>query len=212
MKDYIKVNQKAYNALAREYAANKKYYLKLSKRLLQPYISLLKKNPKRPRVLELGPGSGLCTSFLEAEGFETFAIDVSKNIINLAKKLCPNTHFFHKDFLEHDFGKAKYDGILCLAFIHLFKKKDAETVLKKVHNLLAPKGIVYLSTTVEKRSSEGFFEKQGYGTHIKRFRKCWTEKELIESIEGAGFRITKKFRNKEKSFREYKWINFILEK
>ena len=46
----------------------------------------IKKNRKKIKVLDLGCGGGNNTEFLAKEGFDVYAVDGSKEAINLTKK------------------------------------------------------------------------------------------------------------------------------
>ncbi len=136
MKEYIKINKKCYDKLANEYENRKKKYLVSDGQLVKPFIDYLKKHFDKIKVLELGPGSGLCLSFFEKEGFDTTAIDISEKMIKVSKKTASKTKYILENFLEYNFDEHKYDGILAKAFIHLFPKKDAAIALKKIFDLL----------------------------------------------------------------------------
>lgn len=160
MKNYIKINQKVYDELAQEYKKKLKRYLISDKKIVAPFIDYLKKKFKGVGILELGPGSGLNLSYFESEGFNTTAIDFSKKIINVAMDTSPKTKFVHGEFLEHDFKNSKFEGVFAKAFIHLFQKKDAILVIKKISELLKPNGAAFIATTIHSIPEEGFFEKQ----------------------------------------------------
>ena len=158
MKSYVRANREVYNAVANEYHKRLAHYSKslASKQVNEPFIEVLKKNFKTPKVLELGPGSGLDLQYLEAAGCQTFAIDVAPKIINFAKKISPKTKFFLGDFSEYNFKNQKYSGIFAKAFIHLFPTEDALMVFKKMWQLLVPGGFIYISTTKHKKPSPHF--------------------------------------------------------
>jgi len=211
MKDYIKANQEVYDRLAQEYRAKLKDYIISDRIQIAPFIRYLNNNFTEVKVLELGSGSGLCLSYFEAEGFYTTAIDISSKIINVSKKIAPKTKYVCGDFLGFDFGAQQYNGIFAKAFIHLFTKEDAITILKKIFDLIVENGIAFVATTVHKKPEEGFFEKSDYNVKLKRFRKKWTENELLEEVTKAGFRLVDKSYNIEKDNGK-KWMNLLLAK
>jgi len=213
MREYTKLNKEVYNSLATEYAKRLEHYSKMKdeRATLDPFIISLKKNFKKVRVLELGPGSGLDLKDLEKAGFETTAIDIAENIINKAKKVAPKTKYLLGDFLEYNFGGYQFEGIFARGFIHLFPKNDAELVIEKIKNLLVQNGIVFIGTTKDEKSEEGYFIKEDFPDKPKRFRKKWTEDELEEFVTAAGFKILKKYYHFEKN-KKKKWMMFLLQK
>jgi 2-polyprenyl-3-methyl-5-hydroxy-6-metoxy-1,4-benzoquinol methylase len=118
MKAYIKLNQKAYDALAEEYKQKMQEYIISDRKIVAPFIDCLKINFKKISVLELGPGSGLNLSYFEKEGFETTGIDISNEIIKISQEMAPKTKYIFGDFLEYNFGKSKFESIFAKAFIH----------------------------------------------------------------------------------------------
>ena len=209
MKDYVKNNQKVYDRLAQEYKERRKDYIVSERKIAAPFINYLKRTFDKIRILELGPGSGLNLSYFLQENFKTTAIDISQKIIDVARQIAPKTEYIHDEFLEHDFRQTKYEGIFAKAFIHLFPKKDAILVLKKIKALLVPGGAVFVATTVHPKSEEGFFEKKDYAGKLKRFRKMWTEKELLDLISALGFKIIDKGYHIEED-KEKIWINLVI--
>jgi ubiquinone/menaquinone biosynthesis C-methylase UbiE len=213
MEDYLKINEAAYDETAEEYRKRISWYEESDKEILFPFIRLLKEKFEfeKANLLELGPGSGLALRFFEEAGMKTTAIDISSKIIEVARKTSPNTSFIKSDFLEYDFKKEKFDGIFAKAFIHLFPKKDAEKVFRKVYSLLSEDGLFYLTTTIHDKSWEGFVQKEDYSKKSLRFRKEWTEKELIEEVNKNGFKIIEKV-YKGEIRHDKNWIILILSK
>lgn len=211
MKRYVKANQKVYDILADEYKSRLKDYVISDRKIAAPFISYLKKHFKSAKVLELGPGSGLNLSFFEKAGFVTTAIDISREILRVAEDTAPRTKYLLGDFLGYDFGRIKYDGIFAKAFIHLFPKSDAVIVLSKIAKLLVNGGAAFIATTVNEESVEGFFEKEDYQGATKRYRKKWTEDELMVSLADAGFKIINKGYHNEPD-KKKKWVNLVVVK
>jgi SAM-dependent methyltransferase len=207
--DYLEINKRAYDETAEEYKQRISWYEESDRKILAPFIKLLKEKFDKIKLLELGPGSGLALRFFEEAGMKTTAIDISSKIIEVAKEISPNTSFIEADFLEHNFKQEKFDGIFAKAFIHLFPKEDAKKVLKKVNSLLAEGGLFYLTTTVHEIPEEGFLQKEDYTKESIRFRKKWTEKELVEELMKNNFKIVERFYGEEIRPDKH-WIIFIL--
>jgi SAM-dependent methyltransferase len=78
-------------------------------------------------VLDLGCGLGDLFGYLQKKKIELSyeGIDLSPNIIKLAKKKYPQAQFFCEDFLNPKFNK-KYDYILCSGALNYgIKEKEA---------------------------------------------------------------------------------------
>jgi len=46
--------------------------------------------------------------------------------------------------------------------LYIYLKKDVSIILQKIYNLLKKNGLVYLTTTLNEKSEEGFFTKTHY--------------------------------------------------
>lgn len=206
--DYLTANENAYNKLADQYAQRIYDYTDKDVPLLQPFMKQLKARFDRPNVLELGPGSGLALRMFEEEGFSTTAIEIAAQIIEVSRKTSPHTEYIHDDFLRHDFGDASYDGIFAKAFIHLFPKEDALKVLDKIYNMASRNGVLFIATTSHKVASEGYEEKADYEDSPKRFRRKWTEHELLEAL-GTRWSVVHRHYSED---RGKQWMAFTLVK
>ena len=183
--DYITAHKEIYDSLATEYESRNEKLLGVTKEAVNSLSSYLK---PEDTILELGCGSGLAAKLLQDEGFKVSVIELSSKMIQVAKKITPSTTFIQGNFLKTDFSET-YNAIFALAFIHLFPKADAISVLKKSHALLRDSGILYIGTTKESTSSEGWQEKVDYETQPKRYRKHWMQSEFEEVLKGSGFEI-----------------------
>ncbi|HJZ18724.1 MAG TPA: class I SAM-dependent methyltransferase, partial [Candidatus Nanoarchaeia archaeon] len=136
------------------------------------------------------------------------AIDISRKIIEVAKRISSNTLYIEDDFLNHDFGNLTFDGIFSKAFVHLFPKTDAVKVLRKMRNLISERGIVFIGTTIHDFSEEGYTEKSDYDNTV-RFRRKWTRDELFDAVLNEEFKIFSEQENFESGKH---WYGLILEK
>jgi SAM-dependent methyltransferase len=160
------------------------------------------------RVLEFGCGTG-GTALLHAPYVEHYhAIDVSSNMIAIAKeqqRLANEakasdgepTYDLQFECIGIDVLQAppaSYDVVLGLSILHLLpQKKD---VLEKVHGLVKPGGY-FISSTMCMKDFSGFFLRNilsflaflGVVPPMDPF----TKSELIESIKSAGFTIEEEY-------------------
>lgn len=211
MKKYIQINQHVYDELAQEYKEKRKEFIAINKKITTPFINYLQKTFSFINLLEIGPGAGTELAYFNDQGFKTTAIDVSKNMIAVAKEISPKSKFINADFLEYDFGQTKFEGIYAKVLIHLFPKNDAILVLQKIHYLLKSNGIAFVGDSIYEKSEEGFAQKADYSKLLKRFRKNWVEKELVKEVCKAKFKILKKSHGFDQK-RKKKWLRLYLQK
>ena len=214
-KEYIKINRDAYNKFAIQHNKRttrpSKYELsdKDWKNIIEDnLININKKN----KILEIGPGTGRLLKIIEDNfNVNTTAVELSKEMIKYAKEKSPKTSFIEGNILEIEFENNEFDAIIMGALIHNFPKKDAIVLLKKCHKWLKNTGKIMLYTTLHEKSEEGYYEKEDYNEKVIRYRKKYTEQEIIQLIEDNNYKIINKMVNIEED-RNKKWLTLIIEK
>lgn len=104
---------------------------------------------KGKKVLDIGTGLGDGAHFLAKNNAkQVIGIDCSKAAIIQAKEhfLLPNLKFQIMDARKLNFPKNSFDLITAFEIIEHLKEKDQFTFMKKVQQILKPKGILILST------------------------------------------------------------------
>lgn len=124
-----------------------------------PYADFLKKSftladiPVK-EVLDLGCGTGGITAALADSGFDMVALDISPEMLNIAreKNYGKNTLLLCQDMCEFElYGtvQAVYSSFDCLNYIT--DGKDLKTVFALVHNYLEKGGIFVFDVNTEYR-------------------------------------------------------------
>lgn len=212
--DYIEINRAAYDILSRDYEkriSEKSIYEEKPASLVDPVLKHAKIYFEKITVLEIGPGSGEILSYFENRGCRTVAVELSQNMLCLAKNRSPATIFLLGNILDSNFADAQFEVIYAGALIHLFPLTDARRLLARMHSWLKPNGFLFVNTTVHAKSEEGIYAKLDYGSSMRRFRKRWTENEFISELKMAGFEPKDRLFTDEKN-RQKKWVAFICRK
>jgi cyclopropane fatty-acyl-phospholipid synthase-like methyltransferase len=147
---------------------------------------------KKPnaRILEIGCGPGNITKYLLSKrpDLQIEGIDVSPNMIKLAKKNNPLAHFEVMDCREIDKLSDRYDAIMCGFCMPYLSKEDCEKLIRDCSVLLNKGGVMYLSAI------EGDYGKSGYeadssGQH-KSYVYYHSENHLTECLRKNNFELT----------------------
>ena len=148
-------------------------------------------------AVDVGCGPGFYTKLLAARGFATTSIDTDTANLASAGRLAAET--FQGDAVEvlAKLPAAKYDFALALEIIEHMPRSRGETLLERLHRLLAPGGRLLLSTPnrLSPERLAGY-----YWTERIRRKAVWrawdpthvhiyTSFEIIRLLRSKGFEI-----------------------
>ncbi|MDR6462680.1 class I SAM-dependent methyltransferase [Chryseobacterium sediminis] len=135
-----KITIQSYNQTATEYRATITSFDILPE--LEMFTRLIFKNG---RILDLGCGPGNHSKYFFDLGFDVTGIDLSKQMINIARKEFSKIDFQVMDIENLAFVDNSFDGIWASAsLIHIEKRKFSK-VLHKLQKLLKDTGVLYIS-------------------------------------------------------------------
>ena len=95
------------------------------------------------RVLDLGCGTGVPTAGMLAEsGLDVVGIDVSTEMLTLARRNVPTGRFVAMDVLELDTSLGEFDAVCAFFTLLMLRRADIPRVLRRVRTVLRPGGVV----------------------------------------------------------------------
>ncbi len=205
--DYADVNKATFNALSDEYELRMSGYAALDRFILKPLINyLLTTFSSCIRIIDIGPGTGLDLAILAEEGSHVTGVDVAEEMLKLSRRTCPEAVLIYSDVRVLNFFENSFEAVLAKASLHFFKKSDAIAILEKSWQWLAPRGMMCITTTLSEKPEEGFQAKSDYSRALVRYRKRWTEAELVNLLADVGFSILEKTYDKEEELGK-QWVN-----
>ncbi len=173
--------ESGYNRIYRKYHA--KRTLKSNKRML---VDLVKYLPKNSKVLDAGCGAGYpVAKFLVDKKFDVVGIDISKNMLQLAKRIVPKAKFCKMDMAKMKFPKNSFNAITCFYSIIHVPRKSHPKIIRKFYSILKPKGMLLISVGLT--GFESGIEQNWMGAKMF-WSQFWKETNL-KMIKKAGFRI-----------------------
>ncbi len=193
-----------YDAVAAEYDAKAAERKAVSKVLIDRLAQFI---PEGGSVLDVGCAVGVQVECLLEAGYDVTGVDISPQMVEFAQRRNPQARILVGDVFSLPEGDA-YDGILALAFIHLFPKTAVAEIMAKLKTFLAEDGVLHLTTTLAQQSREGWEEKQDYQGGHGRFRKHWTHEELVAFLRKNDWRILDDYLLRD-SF-EKEWMNITI--
>ncbi len=149
--------------------------------------------PKNSKILDLPCGQGRHSIILARKGYIVIGVDLSKTMLNLAKKLANkknlNLWFIHNDMRKINF-KNEFDAVINLftSFGYFTQEKENIKVLKNINRSLKPGGKFVLDLL----NKNWFFEKISAS-------KTWWKSGPNYILENHCFNANKKI-----------WLNHII--
>ena len=140
-------------------------------------------------VLEIGCGPGNITRYLLSRrpDLNVQGIDVSPNMVRLARVNNPTARFAVLDARHVDRIHSRFDAGLCGFCLPYLARTDCAKLLKDAAALLYTNGIFYLSTM------EGDYARSGYETGSngqgRMYVYYYSEAELRQELTDSGFDI-----------------------
>jgi SAM-dependent methyltransferase len=95
-------------------------------------------------VLELGCGTGYFTRELARSGAHIIAIDVSPELLEIARANCsaPNVHYQIQNAYLLSYSEAAFDSVVGSSVLHHL---EIEQALREIYRVLKPDGTIYFT-------------------------------------------------------------------
>ncbi len=187
-----------------------KIAIKYSKEFSNPseYLDFfLELIPKKGRILDFGCGVGVDSNYMFSKGFFVTGIDISKGMLEIARKNYPEVSFKLKDIRDIE-ENGVYDGIVAsCSLIHIPKEEVPET-LRKFNNLLNKRGIIYIS--LQEGSSEEVFVDEPFKPDEKLFLNIISFNEIKQLLDESNFSIIKHYQRKPKTKEELNYNKLFI--
>jgi len=195
----------SYNKTAEEY-----YKIVSSFEILPELEDFMSQVIEKGKILDLGCGPGHHSRIFADNGFDVVGIDLSKEMIAIAKKEVPNVQFEVMDILKLLFSKNTFNGIWASASLLHIDKADFPKALTSLSEVIKDGGVLYISL------KEGHGEKviKDIRYHeVKKFYSYYSEVELKVLLESSGFEILDiRKKAKRKEYDTHPWLHIFAKK
>lgn len=99
--------------------------------------------PPGSRVLDLGCGTGVPTAGMLTEtGLEVVGVDVSTEMLALARRNVPTGRFVAMDLMELDESLGRFDAVCAFFSLLMIRRRDIPRVLRRIRAVLNPGAVV----------------------------------------------------------------------
>ena len=159
-------------------------------------VSLLKKyGVEDGLVLDMGCGTGAMTRYLDARGYDMTGIDVSEDMLTIAKeKSSPDILYLLQDMREFElYGTMRAAVSICDSMNYILEEDDLLRVFSLVNNYLDPGGIFIFDLNT-----------------VYKYQEILGEQTIAEDREECSF-IWDNFYDEEEMINEYDLTVFVQE-
>lgn len=180
-------------------------------------IDLIKKYSPNNKIIEAGSGTGILSTYLASIGFDSLAIDIDKDILNLSKKIAKkygakNKPTFKIDsILSLEYKKNEFDVSFSNGVLEHFSDKEIIQTLKK--QMKIAKIVIVGIPTKYFDDDEAMYGDERF-LKIKYWREIIVKAggEIIEEKSCHYLTKPKIILNFKKYFRPYPYRLFVIRK
>lgn len=152
------------------------------------------------RVLDAGCGAGVDTSYLDSQGFEVVGVDLSEEMLRVARENFEGLDFQKMDLRKLDFPEESFDGIVASFSLIYLEKSDLPSVLEDFSKILREDGLLFISVQVGE-SEEKLVDDPVVEGDI--FLNVMSKEEIHGLLKEAGFQILEEHQREPKSPDEF---------
>lgn len=142
--DPIQRTIRSYDEIADEYCekTTKNGDRELQVKMLDKTISHI---PEGARIIDLGCGDGRDTEYLKRKGFDVVGIDLSRSMVNLARKKHPDCTFIQMDMRDTIFPEDTFQCAWANASIINLPKSELSGFEAEIYRILNNEGVFAFS-------------------------------------------------------------------
>jgi SAM-dependent methyltransferase len=148
----------------------------------------LKDIPQGGYILDAGCGSARDSAYIVSQGYKALGIDLSEGLLAEAKKLHPEVTTQLMSLTNIDLDDETFEGIWCKAALLHLEREDVSKVLNDYKRILKQNGKLFIQTKEGEGSGE---QPVPFDDTLTRLFTFFTEEELVQLVEKAGFTVTK---------------------
>jgi len=175
------LTKEAHNAIAEKY-----YKLYKDDTSDLKYFDLFLKDCKSS-VLDLGCGMGHYSNYMYNKGFNVVGVDISENMIKIAKRNNSNIDFIVSDICDLSvLSKEKFDGVVLAYVLQHLSKKEVNLLFESLNQYLAhnSKILIFL-----REGNEIKEEIEPIDTKYKYIINEYSKDEISDILKHNGWKI-----------------------
>ncbi|TAK95879.1 class I SAM-dependent methyltransferase [Patescibacteria group bacterium] len=185
-------------------------YLKVIEGLMpSEFLDFAKLLPRKGSVLDIGCAGGRDSKRFAGKGFRVTGIDLVDTFLRQARKNVPEARFKKMDLLQLKLPVNSFDGVWASAVLLHISKKDIPNVLRNIHKVLRPGGVIFIQV----KKGKGTSYKKDKLSEEKRWFVYFSEGELEKILKNEGYEVLySSLRKDDGGRKDTHWIRIIARK
>lgn len=180
--DKSKFAVSTYNRIADKYT--QRYFNDLTDApCIDKFLALL---PKGAKVLDIGCGPGTFTKYLVEKGFDAEGIDLSSEMLRIAKEKVPKAKFTLMDMRELAYSNEDFDGLLAAYSLIHIPSEEIPATLKGFYRILKSGGVLLI---IAPKGEPDKIVDEPLKEGEKIFINFFTKNRLTKFFTDAGFKV-----------------------
>ncbi|GAC1393536.1 MAG: class I SAM-dependent methyltransferase [Vulcanimicrobiaceae bacterium] len=178
--------ESSYDAVALDYAERIFHELDqkpFDRAFLDQFAARVKRGD---RVCEIGSGPGHIARYLHERGVDICGLDISSEMVGVARRLNPNIAFEQGNFLNMAAADNSYDAIVSFYSVLHLERDQRQIAFREIGRVLKPGGILILATHA---GSDTIHTTQWWGHEVSLKAFFVDPKDIRTEIEAAGFTV-----------------------
>lgn len=152
----------------------------------EKYIDNFLKLLKGKKMLDVGCGNGTDCKYIKGKGFDINGIDLSYNMLEIAKDRVPNVKFEIMDMTKMNYSNNIYDGIISNCSLFHIPDEEVLLTLNEFNRVLKEDGKILI--IVQEGKGEEMVD-EPYRPGIKVYMNFFSEKYIIDLLKESKFEI-----------------------
>ena len=177
--DYRALVRRGYDACAQDYHESRKAQAPTE------LFGLLDRLDDASEVLDVGCGAGLPIAGTLAKRHRVAGVDVSPEMVRLARRNVPAGEFKCADITSIDFDRSSFDAVVAICSLFHLPRDEQPALFQRLHRWLRPGG--YLLCTLSHHDEAGYTEDDFFGVTM-----YWSNdglSEYLDTLARVGFAV-----------------------
>jgi ubiquinone/menaquinone biosynthesis C-methylase UbiE len=168
--------------------------------------------PKHGTVLDAGCAAGRDCQLFANKGFKVTGVDVSKGLLEIARRSVPEANFIFANFLKLPFEDESFNGVWAhQSLLHLETQEDVKDALREFWRVLKPNGTLLVLVKAQTGNSKTAIVSDSFSKH-DRFFQYFSTDEVASLLSGSDFKNSRisTYREIDKNKNGRPDVNLIL--